>query len=74
MKFDEDIDKKPILGVYLQRPLYEKKEGKLTIQLPKDKILRKKTRKKTTKIFNHLQNLRTIHFSKFLFARIKIIK
>jgi hypothetical protein len=29
MKFDEDIDKKPILGVYLQRPLYEKKEGKL---------------------------------------------
>jgi len=26
MKFDEDIDKKPVLGVYLQKPLYEKKE------------------------------------------------
>lgn len=32
MKFDEDIDKKPILKVFLQKPLYEKKEDDQTPQ------------------------------------------
>jgi hypothetical protein len=67
MKFDEDIDKKPILKVFLQKPLYEKKEGKSLVENFKDKMIKlHKTMEKILKDINLILNLLMIHYSKFI--------